>query len=53
MIPRKIDPNNGLPNKRYSDELTQSKNSYYHSATGLSCILTQKAVYGFYRLKMN
>ncbi len=25
MIPRKIDPDNGLPNKRYSDELTEMK----------------------------
>jgi len=25
MIPRKIDPNNGLPNKRYSDEITEMK----------------------------
>ena len=25
MIPRKIDPNNRLPNKRYSDEITEMK----------------------------
>jgi hypothetical protein len=25
MIPRKIDPHNGLPNQRYSDEITEMK----------------------------
>ena len=53
MIPRKIDSNKGLPNKRYADEITDMKERLSKGNGFILYFDTESRCMRFYRLKMN